>query len=218
MSRASGSYRAQVPGRCSTKRLLDLLLVSLTWPLWLPLLAVIALALKLDGRTDSVFFGHRRIGLDGEYFTMWKFTSMVSDGDKLLQAYLQNSPQAQAELGRVHKVRRDPRVTRLGYYLRRYSLDELPQLWNVLRGDMSLVGPRPIAYDHEVKLWGEHFRLYKLARPGLTGPWGVSGRNELPYEERIRLDSDYVINWSLGQDLRLLLRTPVAVCTGRGAY
>jgi lipopolysaccharide/colanic/teichoic acid biosynthesis glycosyltransferase len=142
---------------------------------------------------------------------------MRADADEILGEYLASSEEAREEWARDHKLKNDPRVTAMGRILRRTSLDELPQLWNVLRGDMSLVGPRPIV-DDEVQKYGTEFGRYLSVLPGITGLWQVSGRNRTTYEERIRLDSFYVENWSLAFDAYILAKTVEAVATGDGAY
>jgi Undecaprenyl-phosphate galactose phosphotransferase WbaP len=204
------------PGRLALKRALDLVLILLASPLLLPLFAVLALLIKLDSK-GHVFFGQRRIGRGGREFTAWKFRTMVHRADEALPACLGRHPDLRGEWERCHKLACDPRMTRIGRYLRRMSLDELPQVWNVVRGQMSLVGPRPIIRQ-EVSRYAEHFDLYTRVRPGITGLWQVSGRNDLSYAERIRLDVYYVQNWSLWLDLHLLASTVRAVATTRGAY
>jgi lipopolysaccharide/colanic/teichoic acid biosynthesis glycosyltransferase len=142
---------------------------------------------------------------------------MVMNGDQVLLQYLAQHPELALEWERNQKLKDDPRVTRIGKFLRRTSLDELPQLWNVLKGEMSLVGPRPIIQE-EVARYGDRFSLYTQVYPGLTGLWQVSGRNDTSYDERVRLDTYYVRNWSLWLDIYLLARTAGVVLAGRGAY
>jgi lipopolysaccharide/colanic/teichoic acid biosynthesis glycosyltransferase len=142
---------------------------------------------------------------------------MGERSDALLFKYLQTHPAEREEWKRNHKLKDDPRITRVGRILRRTSLDELPQLWNVLRGDMSLVGPRPIV-DAEIPKYGKDFLLYSQVTPGLTGMWQVSGRNQTTYEDRVQLDSYYVRNWSTWLDIYVLSRTFLIVLTGEGAY
>ncbi|GAB3120424.1 sugar transferase [Streptomyces calidiresistens] len=194
------------------KHVLDRVGAALGLFLLAPLFALIALAVRLDSR-GPVFFRQRRIGHRGVPFEMWKFRSMVPDADRLRGTL----EEANEQSGPLFKMRRDPRVTRVGRLLRRSSLDELPQLWNVLRGEMSLVGPRP-PLPEEVARYGpvEHRRLE--VRPGLTGPWQVGGRSDLSWEESLALDLSYTDNWSLTGDLDVLARTARAVAGGRGAY
>lgn len=199
-----------------TKRALDFLLTISLGIIALPLTAGIALALALE-RKGSVLYRHIRVGRRGEAFTAWKFRTMVPDADEVLRRALEEDEGLRREWSERQKMRQDPRLTGVGRVLRRLSLDELPQLWNVVRGEMSLVGPRPII-EKEVPKYGDSYDLYKQVLPGLTGLWQVSGRSDLSYEERVRLDSYYVRNWSIWLDLVILLRTFLAVLIGRGAY
>jgi exopolysaccharide biosynthesis polyprenyl glycosylphosphotransferase len=194
------------------KRVVDVVLVSLGLIALAPVLALIALAVKLDSR-GPVFYGQERVGKHGRHFKMLKFRSMVVDADSRKDAL-----RAQNEAtGPLFKMKRDPRVTRVGRFTRRWSLDELPQLFNVLRGDMSLVGPRP-PVPSEVAEY-EDWQLGRLrAVPGVTGLWQVSGRSEVPFHDMVRLDLHYIRNWSLALDIEILLRTIPAVLTSRGAY
>jgi Undecaprenyl-phosphate galactose phosphotransferase WbaP len=178
------------------------------------LLLGIVVSLESPG---PVFYGHRRIGRDHISFRAWKLRSMQVNGDELLQRILAEDGAMREEWYRDRKLRRDPRITRVGKFLRKTSLDELPQLWNVLRGEMSLVGPRPIV-EEEVASYGENFSLYCRVTPGLTGLWQVSGRNAVSSRDRVRLDSYYVRNWSPWLDLHILARTAKVVLTGQGAY
>ena len=182
----------------------------------LPVLGLIAVAIKLDSR-GPLIYGHKRIGLDGRSFSCWKFRTMILNADKKLDTYLMLHPELRAEWEASQKLKDDPRLTRVGKLLRRLSLDELPQLWNVLKGEMSLVGPRPIV-DAETTHYGEALALYKGVRPGITGLWQVSGRNNTGYRTRVSLDSYYVRNWSLWLDMYILARTPIAVFSREGAY
>jgi len=198
------------------KRLFDLALVGITLPLWAPLVGVIALMVWLGDR-KSPFFLHRRIGYRGRPIRVIKFRTMVPDAQKVLQAYLEANPEARKEWEENFKLKNDPRVTKIGRWLRKFSLDELPQLWNVLRGELSLVGPRPIIED-EVKKYGDKFDLYLRVKPGVTGLWQVSGRNDTSYDYRVALDAFYVRNWSIWLDLVVLIRTIRVVLRGDGAY
>lgn len=197
------------------KRALDIFGVVVLGILAMPFIGLIALAVKLDSR-GPLLFGHRRIGQGGRAFRAWKFRSMVMNADEVLRDYLQKNPDAAAEWRAKQKLRNDPRVTRIGRLLRKTSLDELPQLWNVLIGEMSLVGPRPIV-DAERHHYREQIALYEGVLPGLSGLWQVSGRSDTSYEERVRLDSYYVRNWSIWLDLCILARTIPALLFGRGA-
>jgi len=197
------------------KRAMDVAVTSVALALASPLLAVIALLIKLTSR-GPVFYGHKRIGLQGRTFKAWKFRSMYPNGDEILKAHLASNSDAREEWARDQKLRDDPRVTRAGRVLRRLSLDELPQLWNVLTGDMSLVGPRPIV-TAEVEKYGKVFPLVKGVTPGITGLWQVSGRNNTTYEQRVRLDQYYVRNWSPWLDVYILAKTVSVVITRGGA-
>ena len=162
-------------------------------------------------------FKQKRVGQDGKVFKIYKFRTMRLDAAQQLEKILRNDPEAREEWERDHKLKNDPRITPIGHFLRRTSLDELPQLINVLRGQMSLVGPRPIIED-EIPAYGEYLDYYQLVRPGITGLWQVSGRNELSYAERIQLDVWYVRNWSLELDLIILTKTLVTVLLRKGSY
>jgi Undecaprenyl-phosphate galactose phosphotransferase WbaP len=197
------------------KRALDILGVLILGALALPVIAIVAIAVKLDSR-GPLIFGHRRIGQGGREFRAWKFRSMVAHADEVLRVHLQNDPEAMAEWNSKRKLHDDPRVTAVGRFLRKTSLDELPQLWNVLIGEMSLVGPRPIVHA-ERHHYREQIALYEGVLPGLSGLWQVSGRSNTTYEERVRLDSYYVRNWSIWLDLCILVRTIPALLFGRGA-
>ena len=180
-----------------------------------PLVFAIALLIKLDS-PGPAFYGHKRVGAAGKHFLCWKFRTMHVNAEHLLDKYLQGNPVLQAEWEQNQKLRCDPRVTRVGRILRQTSLDELPQLWNVLRGEMSLTGPRPIV-DAEVPKYGEVYGLYKRIKPGMSGFWQVSGRSDTTYAERVEMDSYYVRNWSVWLDLIILARTVMCVTLGRGA-
>jgi Undecaprenyl-phosphate galactose phosphotransferase WbaP len=198
------------------KRVIDLAIVCLG----LPFVALIILLLGILVRLESpgpIFYGHSRIGRDHATFRTWKIRTMQVNGDELLRKALAQDDALREEWLQHHKLRRDPRITRVGRFLRKTSLDELPQLWNVLRGEMSLVGPRPIV-EEEVPMYGRHFSLYCRVTPGITGLWQVSGRNAVSSLDRVRLDSYYVRNWSPWLDLHILARTAKVVLTGQGAY
>ncbi|MGA2737153.1 MAG: undecaprenyl-phosphate galactose phosphotransferase WbaP [Bryobacteraceae bacterium] len=198
------------------KRVLDLLVVLAMTPLLLILFCAIGSLIKLTSR-GPVFYGHPRIGNGSRVFKAWKFRTMVWNADAVLKKHLASHPALAEEWQLTHKLKDDPRVTTLGKLLRRSSLDELPQLINVLTGDMSLVGPRPIV-TAEVQKYGEHYLSYCRVKPGLTGLWQVSGRNNTTYDERVAFDQYYVLNWSVWLDLHILTRTVHTVLTGDGAY
>lgn len=205
-----------LPGPKLAKTILDWSLAAIIGCLALPLLVAIALLVKLDS-PGSIFYGHTRIGKNGRSFKAWKFRTMVPNGKEVLAQYLAHNPEAKALWEQDQKLRHDPRVTRIGSILRRTSLDELPQLWNVLCREMSLVGPRPIV-DDEVWRYGNIFDLYTQVLPGVTGLWQVSGRNNVSYEERVNFDAYYVRNWSVWLDIYILIRTIWVVLIGDGAY
>ena len=204
---AQGRYGA------AGKRALDLAGAFGLMLLFSPVMLMVALLVRVQGR--GVIFGHERIGRDGYSFRCYKFRSMVPDAERRLQDLLARDPEARREWAENHKLDNDPRITRLGHFLRRSSLDELPQLWNVLRGDMSLVGPRPVTLP-ELERYGDSVGAYLALRPGLTGPWQVSGRNNISYDERVRMDRDYAMSCSLAQDVLVLLRTVRAVVVASG--
>lgn len=198
------------------KRSVDVMLVVLLGVVLLPILVVIATAVWLSS-PGPVLFSHRRIRRHGEFFTMWKFRTMCINSGEVLERYLTMHPEARAEWRATHKLKCDPRVTRVGRFLRKTSLDELPQLWNVLNGTMSVVGPRPIVAA-EVEKYGDRFWDYCSVKPGITGLWQVSGRSELSYQERVELDRWYAQNWSLAEDTKILMRTWSSVVNRDGAY
>ncbi len=198
------------------KRAFDLVLTGLATLLLLPLILVICLALKCSSE-GPIFYGQRRIGKDGVRFNVWKFRSMIVDADRVLKTHLEADPALLEEWKLDHKLKVDPRITPIGRFLRKSSLDELPQLWNILCGDMSLVGPRPIV-ESEVEKYGANFEQYCQVTPGLAGLWQISGRNNTSYELRIRMDGYYVRNWSLSLDTYILLRTMKTIVLSEGAY
>ncbi|HEY4032080.1 MAG TPA: sugar transferase [Caulobacteraceae bacterium] len=183
---------------------------------FLPVMILVALAIWCQDR-GPVFFAHRRIGRDGRKFPCLKFRSMAIDAQERLQDLLASDPQARLEWERDHKLRNDPRVTRLGEFLRKSSLDELPQLLNVIRGEMDLVGPRPIV-DGEVCKYGSRFKHYCAVNPGITGLWQVSGRNDTSYRSRVAMDCVYAKSKSLPLDLWILVATVPAVLLRKGSY
>lgn len=196
-------------------RALDILVAALSLIFFLPLFGLVAVLVKLtDG--GSVFFVQERIGRGGAVFRCLKFRTMAQDAEARLKALLETDVQSRDEWTRTQKLRHDPRVTFIGRFLRNSSLDELPQLINILRGEMSLVGPRPIVAA-EVKRYGRDFELYCAVKPGLTGLWQVSGRSEVAYEERVRLDATYVRSRNLALDLKILALTVPAVLFQRGS-
>lgn len=204
-----------LPGPRISKFMIDLMLTLIGGTLLLPFLIAIAVLIRIDS-PGPVFYGQIRIGQGGHRFRAWKFRSMVDNADQVLESYFQQNPELRDAWEQDHKLKNDPRVTRVGRFLRRTSLDELPQLWNILRGEMSLVGPRPIV-DEEIWRYGDKLPLYSKVTPGLTGMWQVSGRNDISYEERVNLDAYYVRNWSVWLDIYILLKTVWVVLAGEGA-
>lgn len=198
------------------KRLWELPLTLLLFATVLPLIGLVALLVRLDS-PGPIFYGHVRIGRGGRRFKAWKFRSMVENADEVLQQYLAAHPRLREEWERNQKIKDDPRITRIGRFLRRTSLDELPQIWNVLKGEMTLIGPRPII-ESEIPRYGDMFDLYLQAKPGLSGLWQVSGRNNTTYRERVSLDAYYIRNANVWLDLYILARTVGVVLTGYGAY
>ncbi|AJE47784.1 sugar transferase [Celeribacter indicus] len=182
-------------------------------PILAPVIAALYLAARLEGGPG--FFGHARVGRDGRSFTCWKIRTMVVDAQERLDHLLSSDPVARAEWERDRKLRNDPRITPLGDFLRKTSLDELPQIWNVLRGEMSLIGPRPVT-ESELERYGAQAWVYIALRPGVTGLWQVSGRNDVSYAERVRMDAVYFHGLSFGTDLRILARTAGAVLCRTG--
>jgi exopolysaccharide biosynthesis polyprenyl glycosylphosphotransferase len=198
----------------TAKRILDVAVSLIALVVLSPLLLAIAIAIKLESR-GPVFFTQQRAGRDSSGFALIKFRSMYLDADRRKEEV---EALNEAGDGVMFKIRDDPRVTRVGKRLRRYSLDELPQLLNVVKGEMSLVGPRPLIFP-EAEALEEHWHLRRLElRPGLTGPWQVYGRSQSPFQEMVRFDYQYVAGWSLARDVELLLATLPAVFSGRGAY
>jgi exopolysaccharide production protein ExoY len=201
--------------RESLKRVFDLMGAAVLGIVFAPLILAMAGLLRREG--GPVVFRHRRVGRDGKAFDCLKFRSMVPDADRVLRELLKKHPELRAEWLRDHKLRDDPRITAVGRFLRRTSLDELPQLWNVIRGEMSLVGPRPIVHD-ELLRYGRCASKYLSARPGVTGLWQVMGRNNTDYRRRVVLDVYYIRRQNLRLDLYILAKTTLVVLGGRGAY
>jgi Undecaprenyl-phosphate galactose phosphotransferase WbaP len=198
------------------KRALDVSVVLTAFVVFAPLFILSAVLIKLTS-PGPVFFGHKRIGRGGRLFKAWKFRTMHTNGDEILLKHLEANPAARAEWAAEMKLSDDPRVFGVGKWLRKLSFDELPQLWNVLRGDMSLVGPRPIV-QAEIWRYGKVFRLYTTVKPGITGLWQASGRNNVSYDERVLLDEFYIRHWSLWLDVYIVAKTVVALLSRRGAY
>ncbi len=198
------------------KRVIDVVLASLLLVCMSPMMIMVALVIwASDG--GSIIFGHSRIGFGGRTFKCLKFRTMVPNSAEVLQALLESDPAAGREWVETQKLKSDPRVTRAGEILRKLSIDELPQLINVVRGEMSLVGPRPIV-QAEVDRYGSKFRHYEAARPGITGLWQVSGRSDSSYDQRVAYDSQYAEQWSLSKDIAILFKTFFVVVQRKGSY
>jgi len=203
-------------GALAPKRLLDIIGSIGLGLLTSPILIVAAVGIRLTSK-GSILYRHERIGQGYRPFTALKFRTMRMNADERLDDCLQNDTALREQWKSVNKLKKDPRVTPVGRILRRFSLDELPQLWNVFVGDMSLIGPRPIVAG-EIEKYGSQCVTYACVRPGLTGLWQVSGRNDTTYEERVAYDTYYVHNWSLWLDAKIFFRTFRAVVSGEGAY
>lgn len=197
------------------KRVLDWALAVFAFILGLPFFIILPILVKLTSR-GPVFYRQRRIGRNGRPFFVWKFRSMYVDADERLEKLLEENPAVADEWGRKFKLADDPRVTPFGRFLRKTSLDEIPQLFNVFRGEMALIGPRPIV-EGEVKYYGASYETFTSVRPGITGLWQVSGRSDTDYDRRVALDTYYVLNWSPWLDIWILLRTALVVVLMRGA-
>jgi lipopolysaccharide/colanic/teichoic acid biosynthesis glycosyltransferase len=198
------------------KRTIDIIGALFGLVLLLPVGLIVALFIKLNSR-GPLLYKQIRVGKGERRFAMLKFRSMYADADVLLKEILEADPELREEYARFHKLRNDPRITSVGRVIRKYSIDELPQLWNVLKGEMSLVGPRPYMPSELYKMRGRGARTILSVRPGLTGLWQTGGRNKLLFYERLELDVEYVEQWSLLLDVRLLWRTIPVILRGEGA-
>ncbi len=195
------------------KMLFDLGLGLMLLPVLLPVILVLCTLVAMDGGLP--IFGHRRIGKGGREFRCWKIRTMVVDAEERLKKHLADNPEAAAEWEQNFKLENDPRITRMGRFLRKSSLDELPQLFNVFRGEMSFVGPRPVVRD-ELLRYGLHQQVYMSMRPGVTGLWQVSGRNDVAYDQRVSMDVQYAREVSLVQDARIVAKTVTSVLSLTG--
>lgn len=205
------------PINVAIKQIFDFTLAFIILPFLIPLFIVIAIAIKLDSR-GTVLFSQNRVGKGGKEFKVFKFRTMYTNSEEILDRYLKNNPDTLEEFNTYCKLKDDPRVTRLGRFLRKTSLDELPQIINILKGEMSFVGPRP-AFRHELeRYYGELAYSYEEVKPGITGLWQVSGRNQLTMKDRAKLESFYVTNWSLWLDIVILFKTIKVVVKKEGAY
>jgi exopolysaccharide production protein ExoY len=200
----------------AAKRVMDVLGALLFLTLFLPLFLAVAIGVRLSSR-GPIFYVQPRAGRGGRDFQFYKFRSMKIDADEVLSAFLDSDSGAKRRWEQYQKIDNDPRITRFGKFIRRTSLDELPQFWNVLLGDMSLVGPRPCMLEQKA-LYGQYWTSYCAMKPGITGLWQVSGRNRLTYRQRVSLDVRYVQDWSVWGDLKILAKTVVVVLYATGAH
>lgn len=209
-------YATALPTGGLKKRSLDVTVAICALVLLGPIFLMIMALVKYRDK-GPVFYGHERVGHNGQKFRCLKFRTMAMNGDEILRNHLRDNADAAAEWQATRKLKDDPRVTAVGKVLRKLSLDELPQLINIIRGEMSVVGPRPVV-DEELQAYDSFAVYYLRSRPGLTGLWQISGRNDVSYESRIAFDTRYVQNWSLVQDFAIILKTIPAVCAARGSY
>lgn len=180
-----------------------------------PLFLYLGYKISRDG--GYPVYCHERIGMKGQKFKCYKFRSMITNSKEVLENLLATDPNARSEWGKDFKLKNDPRITKIGHFIRKTSLDELPQLWNVFKGEMSLVGPRPVT-EYEIERYRQYVKYYLSVRPGITGLWQISGRNDTTYNERIRLDTRYIIGWSLLKDFIIMFKTISVVLFRKGAY
>lgn len=199
------------------KRLVDIIAGLVGTILLIPITICIYIAKKILKEDDGpIFYDHLRIGKDGKHFKLYKYRSMIVGADEILKEYLAENEEARIEFEKNQKLKNDPRITKLGNFLRKTSLDEFPQFINVLKGDMSLVGPRPIV-DREVELFGDKMKTVHSVRPGLTGYWAANGRSDTTYEQRVEMEAYYAENFSLLLDIKIILKTIKSVIKKEGA-
>ena len=216
-ARRPAAEAAKQPGE-GVKRVFDVTVVLCALTVLSPLMLLLAAMVRWSSEDGGpVLFKHTRVGRHGMPFECYKFRTMAVDSQARLAAHLAADSAARREWEETFKLKFDPRITRLGHTLRKLSLDELPQLFNVLRGDMSVVGPRPVVAA-ELRAYGRSARHYRSMRPGLTGLWQVSGRNDVTYRKRVAFDRYYAGNWSVPRDLAIIVRTVPVVCFSRGSY
>ncbi len=202
--------------RLILKKVSDFILSLLIFPLLLPLMLYIAYRIKKDEPQQSILFKQKRLGQDGKSFVCYKFQTMVENSDALLQNYLKEHPEEEAYYDKYHKYQNDPRITKIGHMLRRTSLDELPQIFNVFKNEMSFIGPRPYMLNEKEKI-GENLETVLTVKPGITGLWQVSGRSDVDFHSRVKLDVWYIRNWNLWMDLIILIKTTKTVLFKDGA-
>lgn len=214
-SQTKALARLRNPIARAVKRGIDIVGALVFFTLFLPLYVAVAIGVRRSSPGPALYSQHR-VGRHGRIFRFYKFRSMVLDSEEVLSSFLDSDPDAKSEWETFQKLNDDPRVTRFGRFIRKTSLDELPQFWNVLKGEMSLVGPRPCMPAQE-GFYGAYWPIYCAMKPGLTGLWQVSGRNRLSYRQRVRLDARYAREWSLWLDAKILLKTVKVVLTGDGS-
>ncbi len=197
-----------------TKRAIDFIGALFGLILLSPIMIIVAIAIKLEDPNGNIIFGHMRVGKDGKMFPCLKFRSMFSNAEEMKKNFTEEQKREYAE---TFKLKDDPRITKVGKFIRKTSLDELPQLFNILKGDMTIVGPRPIVTD-ELDFYGEYEDYYKAVKPGLTGLWQVSGRSDTTYDERVDLDMEYVTTRNAFKDLYIIFMTAVKVLKREGSY
>jgi len=208
--------RLKSPSRVMFKNLSDFTLTLILFPLLIPIMLFIAYKIKRDNPNEKILFKQKRLGKNGKYFSCYKFQTMYENSDGLLEKYLKDHPEETEYYETYHKYKNDPRVTNVGHFLRRTSLDELPQIFNVFRGDMSFIGPRPYMLDEKEKI-GEEIDTVLTVKPGITGLWQVSGRSDVDFHSRVELDVWYIRNWNLWMDLVILIKTIKTVLLKDGA-
>ena len=213
--RSTHTGRPSAPEDLSAKRIFDVVISAIAIVALMPIMVVVAVLIKLQDGGKALYW-QPRYGLDGETFNCFKLRSMVPNAKQELEALLARDPDARAEWNATQKLTNDPRITRIGHFVRKTSIDELPQLFNVLRGDMSLVGPRPIV-ENEIAKYGEDFVHYCTVRPGLTGLWQIKGRSDTSYPERVAMDVEYVKTRSFWGDIAIAFMTVPAVLMSKGA-
>ena len=196
------------------KRAIDFIGALVGLILLSPIMVIVAIAIKLEDPNGNIIFGHMRVGKDGNMFPCLKFRSMFSNAEEMKKNFTEEQKREYAE---TFKLKDDPRITKVGNFIRKTSLDELPQLFNILKGDMTIVGPRPIVTD-ELDFYGEYEDYYKAVKPGLTGLWQVSGRSDTTYDERVALDMEYVTTRNTFKDLYIIFMTAVKVLKREGSY
>ncbi len=199
------------------KNLFDIILALVLTPFLIPLIFLLGFIIKIDSK-GPVFFRHERVGKDGKKIKVFKFRTMYRDAQERLKKILEEDKEARKEWETYFKLKNDPRVTKVGRFLRKTSLDELPQIFNVLKGEMSFVGPRPVVEDEIKKYYKDYAKFYYMVKPGITGLWQISGRNDVDYDNRVKLDTWYVLNWSLWLDIMILFKTVSVVLNKKGAY